>query len=50
MQCVQRTDGVGPSTLDAVGNEGEEVRLFITPYQTNFFILGNPTAKEMMPY
>lgn len=42
--------GIGPKTLDAVGNEGEEAKLFITPHQTNFLIYGNPTALEMVPY
>lgn len=44
------TNGIGPRTLDAVGNEGEEVKLFIIPHQTDFHIPGNPRALEMVPY
>ena len=42
MQCMQRTvtNGIGPRTSDAVGKEGEEVKLFITLHQTDFLFMG----------
>lgn len=44
MQCIQGTvtNGISLKSLNAVENEGEEVKLFVTPHQTDFLIHGDP--------